>query len=67
MHWRGNCFKVPNGTFVLELAGLFRAAGEGSLMVKYIVKHAMEASKSCTPCFSCQSLPLSTILNENDK
>ena len=36
VHWRNNCFRVPNGNagkkFVLELARLFRAAGEGSVL-----------------------------------
>ena len=33
VHWRNNCFRVPHGNagkkFVLELARLFRATGEG--------------------------------------
>ena len=44
VHWRSNCFKIPNGNvikkFVLELARLFRAAGEGSALEGIALKAA---------------------------
>lgn len=42
VHWRSNCFTIPNGNvgkrFVLELARLFRAAGEGSSLESIALK-----------------------------
>ena len=48
VHWRSNCFKIPNGNvikkFVLELARLFRAAVEGCAVEGIALKAA------CTLC-----------------
>ena len=42
VHWRSNCFKIPYGNagkrFVLELARLFQAAGEGSSLESIALK-----------------------------
>ena len=42
VHWRSNCFSVPHGNsgkhFVLELARLFRVAGEGSSLESIALK-----------------------------
>ena len=44
VHWRSNCFKIPQGNvtkkFVVELARLFRAAGEGSTLECIALKAA---------------------------
>lgn len=44
VHWRSNCFKIPYGNvgkrFVLEIARLFRAAGEGSSLESITLKAA---------------------------
>ena len=44
VHWRSNCFSVPHGNcgehFVLELASLFRTAGEGSSLESVAMKAA---------------------------
>ena len=44
VHWRSNCFKIPYGNvgkrFVLELARLFRAAGEGFSLESIALKAA---------------------------
>ena len=42
VYWRSNCFKIPSGNFgkkfVLELARLFRSAGEGSSLESIALK-----------------------------
>jgi len=42
VHWQSNCFSFPNGNvgkrFVLELATLFKAAGEGSSLERIALK-----------------------------
>ena len=44
VHWRNNSFKIPSGNvgkkFVLELARLFRSAGEGSSLESIALKAA---------------------------
>jgi len=45
VNWKSNCFRIPSGKFgkrfILELARLFRAAGEGSVLEGIAIKAAL--------------------------